>query len=96
MAMRFQNRFFSTLQSVFCARFHVARGPASSLDCQLPSPSEYAADRRLEIFFEQQKQPWNALKKLDADMRLSLHDTLEQPLQLLVALQNQQLGALVG
>ena len=66
--MRFQNRFFSTLQSVFCARFHVARGPASSLDCQLPSPSEYAADRRLEIFFEQQKQPWNALKKLDADI----------------------------
>ncbi len=47
----------------------MARGPASSLDCQLPSPSEYAAaDRRLEIFFEQQKQPWNALKKLDADI----------------------------
>ncbi len=57
----------STARSVLCAHFHVTRSPSSSFETQatLGNP---ASDRRLEIFFEQQRQPWNAIKQLDASI----------------------------
>jgi hypothetical protein len=70
-AARSQMRFrhLSTFRSLFCARFRVVRGPSSSFDSEFKSPSgNVAADRRLEIFLEQQLQPWNAVKHLDASI----------------------------
>jgi hypothetical protein len=67
LRMRFQH--LSTFRSLFCARFRVVRVPSSSFDSEFQSPSgNVAVDRRLEIFFEQQVQPWNAVKHLDTSI----------------------------
>jgi hypothetical protein len=67
--MRFKIPYFSSLRFSFGARFHAVRGSSSSLNCEFQPPSEYAApDRRLEIFFEQQRRPWNAAKKLETSI----------------------------
>ncbi len=70
LAMRFRLRYFSTLKSFLCARFHVMHSPAySATDCQMQGASELStSDRRLDIFLEQQTQPWNASKLLEASI----------------------------
>ena len=65
--MRLRLLRLSTARSVFCAHFHVTRRPSSSLETQAPLANS-ASDRRLEIFLEQRRQPWNALKQLDASI----------------------------
>jgi hypothetical protein len=65
--MRLRLLRLSTARSVFCAHFHVTRRPSSSLETQAPLANS-ASDRRLEIFFEQRRQPWNAFKQLDASI----------------------------
>jgi hypothetical protein len=68
MAMHFRLLRFSNVKTIFCARFHVIHSPGSSATaCQMQAPSGYpTSDRRLDIFLEQQIQPWNASKLLEA------------------------------
>jgi hypothetical protein len=66
-------RHLSTSRSLFCARFSEIRVPSSSLDGEFQSPlGNVALDRRLEIFLEQQMQPWNAVKHLDASINVTV------------------------
>jgi hypothetical protein len=68
--MRFRLLHSSTVKSFLCARFHAMHKPAySATDCQMQGASEYSiSDRRLDIFLEQQTQPWNASKLLEASI----------------------------
>jgi hypothetical protein len=71
IAMRFRLLNCSNLKSYFCARFHGMHSPSCSatIDNQMQRTSEYSnADRRLDIFLEQQMQPWNAPKLLEASI----------------------------
>jgi hypothetical protein len=71
MRMRFQH--LSTFRSLFCARFRVVPGASSSFDSEFQTPSgNVAVDRRLEIFLEQQAQPWNNIKFLDASITVTV------------------------
>ena len=71
LRMRFQH--LSTLRSLFCARFRVVPAPASSYDSDFqPPPGHVAADQRLEIFFEQQAQPWNDVKRLGESITVTV------------------------
>ena len=71
LRMRFQH--LSTFRSLFCARFRVVPAPASSFDSDFQSPSGHvAADQRLEIFHEQQAQPWNDVKRLGESITVTV------------------------